>query len=278
MRGLKHHRANTFDFHQKVISRKLDAVFRARVSIHDPTVKTLFDNYDLAFANTRLTEMVRHGGFTKIDIDDFEELYSYKSRVMQDLLKEVTTVEHNRICNTCQNCTINEVNSFDHLLPQSEFPEFIVNPKNLFPSCSKCNGHKSTAWRNGFVGNFLNLYLDQLPQVQYLFVDLVVSPDPNGLIETYYDIRNTAGIEPNFFNRIYSHYHRLQLRKRFSLNSDSVITDLISTFKHAKNKNDTVDETINACNENRQILGFNHWKDILKIQLVNNPNFLARFP
>ena len=278
MRGLRYYNQNSFAFHRYVVSRKRDEALRNRVSIHDETIESLFGEYDTRFDTLNLSRLTPHNGFSVQDISDLDELYMYRSKPMQQLKIEVTTIENQRQCNTCQYCTISEVNSFDHILPREEFPEFVVNPKNLFPSCSKCNGHKSIAWRNGDRRRFLNLYIDQLPNEQYLFVNLTVATELFGLVETDFEVINTGRIDQELFEHIYSHYDRLHLCQRFALCSNDVITELENTFRAGTNKYITRDEVVRTCNLNRETFGFNHWRDILKIELSRHENFLARFP
>jgi hypothetical protein len=108
-------------------------------------------------------------------------------------------------------------------LPRSLFGEFIVNPKNLFPSCGECNGHKLA---NPSSSEFLNLYLDQLPSKQYLFVDIEI--DGRDMETTFYcDNRNK--ICDALFNTISNHYDKMHLFQRFTDNNDLVISPLIIT-------------------------------------------------
>lgn len=75
---------------------------------------------------------------------------------------------------TCQYCTLNSVNTLDHIIPKENYPEYAVHPKNLFPACSQCNSKKSNKWldnNNNF--EFINLYSHDLPNLQYLLQTLI---------------------------------------------------------------------------------------------------------
>ena len=129
----------------------------------------------------------------------------------------------------CQSCTINDGSTFDHIVPQGEFAEFIVHPKNLINQCGDCNPRKNASWRISGKRTTLNLYLDQLPDVQYLFVTADVG---NLAIETNFYLENQHGIDPDLFELISKPYQRLDLFRRFSDAADSVISSLNNIWNH----------------------------------------------
>ena len=145
MRKLKAYEQNCFDFHKKVLASKnntkKDPKYKGRVENLDGDVTQQFNLYDSLFAINNLP-LITNRPFDVQSTEDLKKLYSYDLNAIQKLKIKLTTTEAGRIVNTCQNCTINQVNSFDHFVPQSEFPEFSVNPKNLFPSCTECNSKK----------------------------------------------------------------------------------------------------------------------------------------
>ncbi|WP_269222496.1 HNH endonuclease [Flavobacterium sp. IMCC34518] len=205
---------------------------------------------------------------------DLLNLYSYSNSIISKLKIKLTTSEFNRVENTCQNCTIGEVSSFDHFLPKDEFPEFSVHPKNLIPSCSKCNGKKSVNWRNGLNSLFLNLYLDNLPDTQYLFVNV----DHN--LDFTFIIDNRNHIDLDLFSVIESHYIKLDLVNRFLENSNKVVSELSNTINSFKNKlprAEIIDSVIETESSNRVLYGSNYWQSILKLTLVNNAVFMNNF-
>jgi hypothetical protein len=206
---------------------------------------------------------------------DLLGLYGYRNKVLQELKRTVTTREVHRLISTCQNCTIGEINSFDHAVPKEEFPEFSVHPRNLFPSCSICNGHKSDVWRTGDRRLFLNLYLDRLPSIQYLFVDVTVRPTD---IDTTFRVENPGGIDADLFQRIAYHYEKLRLCVRFGENNDKVITPLKNALASSLNHL-SLDESValaqDTARRNRRSFGFNYWKSILELVLLDSDEFLA---
>lgn len=280
MKNLKPHSGDCFSFHENVIDSKYktktDPDFKTRVALLNPKIKSKIEEYSDKY-NSDSLQNITPIGFNGSEKADLLNLYDYNSKKIQKLKIELTTDENNRVNNTCQNCTISEVNSFDHYLPQSEFAEFVVNPLNLIPSCSKCNGHKNSVWRDHGKRKFLNLYIDKLPDVQYLFVKISLT-DTEIDLDYYLDSKN--GINKNLFELIEYHYDKLKLFERFKGNSDSVISELdTEILKYSKRLSLTeIKETIiEECQDNFRLLGRNNWKLVLKDALINDTDYLKRF-
>ncbi len=281
MRNLGPYSGDDFQFHQNILASKrnsaLDPDYKARVSGHNPNIEAKFDEYRIAFNSNSLESLTSHP-FSDIDRADINRLYSFKSKLIQELKIDITTTESNRIMNTCQNCTISEVNSFDHYIPKEEYCEFVVNPKNLFPSCTRCNSFKNAVWKDeNDNGLFLNLYLDELPEEQYLFVNLEFE---DGVVIANFSLDNPNGIDGSLYDKIVSHYSRLYLLERFTENMDSVMVTLENTINSFKGRlpiAEIVDSILENSERNKQYFGHNYWKSIMEIALVSNEDYLSRF-
>lgn len=269
MINLTHYQGDSFGFYSDALAAKRIQDYKNRMELIRVEVSRLFDDYSTAFHANDL-ETIRSHGYVNPQKDDLESLYSYGSSIVQKLKATLTTDSQNRLLNTCQNCTINSINSFDHFLPKSDFPEFSMNPLNLFPSCTECNSQKGRNWKDQN-GNrrFLNLYLDALPQEQYLFVDFDFTPNSvtcNFRLEQH-------GINDELFDRITSHYEDLNLLKRFRLESDKVITEMINSIQASRTtlENHQIAQIIKDTEARNKItFGFNHWKSILKETIVDH--------
>lgn len=277
MLNLKHYSENAADFLTEVIKGKRsspkDPDYKTRIDALAAGLKSHFTTYDTSFAADSL-QLLSPVGYAGTDKSDIIALYSYHSAIMQKLKLGVTTIELKRVVSSCQNCTIGEINSFDHTVPQTEFPEFVVHPKNLFPSCSRCNSHKSKIWREKGNRLFLNLYIDKLPSLQYLFITINVKP---GDIEASFSVSNPNGISKPLFDRISYHYEKLYLCARFSENIDKVVTPLkhcISSSLQSLTIEEAVDVAIETSNRNRKSFGFNYWKSLLELELLSSSVFL----
>lgn len=277
MKNINNSKRNSLDFHKAIVKSKnvtkVDPDFKNRLIALDSDIELLFNNYQFNFDRNCLEKTVPKL-FIEKSKNDLLSLYSYKSKLIQNLKAEITTTETNRIINTCQNCTLSEINSFDHILPKEEFCEFVVNPLNLFPSCTICNSYKGKYWSDNGKRIYLNLYLDKLPDLQYLFVDIEYEKETFGL--RFY-LENKYGINSELFSLIESHYKKLNLLERFSNNGDKVISPLqnqIKPYMKLLDINQIKTMSIETSNLNRNNFGFNYWESILQLNLINNSDFI----
>jgi len=280
MRNLTPSDEEPFEFFEKTCKSKkdskLDPQYKTRLSALAPQVKNCYLIYNKNF-NINQMRLVTPASLATKDANDLDRLYNYKGAVIQKLKQKLTTSANNRKISTCQNCTISEVNSFDHLLPRMPFMEFVVHPKNLFPSCTICNGYKSTVWLKEDMYTFLNLYLDQLPDEQYVFVNINME---DGVPVPDFKVKNKAGIDRNLFNTIYSHYSKLHLPRRFKENADQVITPLKISIESYLDKlplRDIIETQLEIAKRNQAANGNNYWKSILEIALLSDKDFLSQF-
>lgn len=276
MKNLNYYCGDCFDFYKDVVASKRnprsDPDFLSRVKILDDLIHECYQKYDEKFANNSL-ENLKEALLTMTVRDDLTKLYNYKNSVLQKLLIDLTSATGRRIFNTCQNCTINEVDSFDHYLSQSQFVEFNVNPKNLVPCCTACNRKKSAKWTENGNRIFLNLYLDHLPELQYLFVTIHGSDD---VLDVNYHLEKPDRMDSNFYRLIESHYMNLDLLRRFKINSDKIISNLatdISSFTGKLSYKDICDSIAVRAENNRRILGYNYWVSILELALIESKEF-----
>jgi hypothetical protein len=277
MKNLNFYPLDSFEFHKKAIAAKkvtkVDADIRTRLTALNGSIETLYKAYEVNFNANTLQELNAHG-YIDNEKSDLLSLYSFKSKIVQTFKAGITTTATNRIVNTCQNCTIGEVSSFDHVLPKEEFAEFVINPLNLFPSCSVCNSAKGKYWLENGERLYLNLYLDNLPDLQYLFVNIDFS---DGVFTTEFYLDNPNGIDASLFSLIKRHYTRLKLPQRFSDNNDAVIPTLqnkIKPYIGKLNLQMIIDTTIEQSQLNRDLYGFNYWQSVLELELLKNQDFL----
>lgn len=267
MKNLNYYTEDPFDFHTDVIGAKKNADLRQRLRALSNNIQLLFRNYTIHFRLNTLETVTTHG-YRNQNRDDLLNLYSYRNSRIAKLKTELTTNEFGRIINTCQYCTINETNSMDHILPKEDYSEFVVNPLNLFPCCTQCNSAKGNivTCAEGHRA-FLNLYLDELPEEQYLFVNFNIE---NEILQLEFYLENTNGIDVDLFNIINEHYTRLDLCNRFALNSNEVITNIQSSITNLANTPPI--EEISAYLENtaeskKNAFGYNFWKAIVENSL-----------
>jgi len=277
MKNLRYFPDSCINVYDDTVTRKRDAAFRTRIAPLYPTIKTCFSNYYNHFVNNRLEQLVPEVLCTAHSLD-LLNLYAYQSKAIRSVRKKIDDEQIFKITSTCQHCTINSVNSMDHFLAKSTYPEFAVHPYNLLPSCTECNGYKGTILITGGVRRFLNLYLDQLPEIQYLFLNIFGNDKSNMTYE--FELRNNGTIDPVLFAIIKNHYADLKLFKRMRLKSIEYLSELVNSIEIRKTNlslNVIVDEIAKTAQRNQQAYGVNHFKYVLEIALVQSPVFMNGF-
>jgi len=275
MHNLKPYVVEPYNVFAEAVSRKKDPALKLRLEEVSPEILSCYKLYKEHFDKNKLELLIPNPSCKK-NIDDLLSLYSFRNKVIRDLKKKIDNTQLSVISNTCQNCTINSVNTMDHVLSQKKFPEFIVNPINLFPSCSECNNYKSNAFAKNGNRKFLNLYLDNLPQEQYLFVS--IKRDISDDLVWNFTIENRSFIDKDLFAIIKSHYEMLNLFQRMKITSVKYVTELANSIKVRKANlsiTEICDEVIKTSDENRKVFGYNHFQYILETSLVQSSDFLA---
>ena len=156
---------------------------------------------------------------------------------------------------------INTANTLDHILPKkvdNGFPEFCDMPLNLFPMCGECNTNKGEKWLDTTGSmKYLNLYRDELPNVQFLFVSVNLDNSiltPNFFLKTdILDISISKKLKNTFFD--------LRIKNKYDEQGCLVFDEIkaaIQILKKYETNKDIIKQTIR--NDRNQL---NYWKDVL---------------
>jgi hypothetical protein len=277
MKNLNVFNGNTHDFLDDIISSKnyshKDPTYKQRVNVLSPNVKLCYNTYDVVHNGNNHVALVPHG-YINGDKEDLIKLYNPKAKKLVKFKNDATTILDNRASTVCQYCTINSANTLDHIVPKSNFAEFAVNPKNLLPACSECNGYKLDRFVFNNSRLFLNLYTDILPPEQYLFVDV---KNINGDIEADYRLSDVNINNAPLFALIESHYDRLYLFRRFKIKTNTIISEFVNSITSAVgviSREAFIQITLDKINKDKAIHGNNHYGLILQESLVSNVNFI----
>lgn len=278
MKNVKPYQDNSFEVHKKAVNKKHKGDLKDRLLLLNPSVEVEFKKFLAKFNINKLSSLIPDATLS-LSKDDLLTLYSYQSSVIISLRESIRKLQIKTIIATCQNCTIDSANTLDHILPKSDYPEFVVNPLNLFPCCSNCNSYKLDGTDNAAGQKYLNLYLDDLPKEQYLFVD--VSIDANKDLDFKFYLKNVGNkINATLFSIIESHYTRLHLFNRMKLKSIEYVSEFetkILAFNHRLKKEEIIDDLIKAVAKDKAAYGDNHWKCILELALLNSSLFTDKF-
>ena len=273
MRKIQHYPNDTFEFHKKAVKRKQASQEKEILQSVEKDIEDCYAVYNDKFRANSLSSLQPFDTNQQTK-DALIGLYQFKRKVFSDLFELLTTTIDNRRDMLCPNCTLTDCSQLDHYMPKSLFPEFSANPLNLMQCCSICNQKKLDRWLNGVHLLFLNLYIDDLPPVQYLFVDITMD---NGIPRFRFYLQNPGNIDPILFGRLESHYQGLDLCERFAERADNVISEIHRDYIASKVANVTPlqfwEMQKSRAMQEQTVFGFNYWRSTLLLECCNNPSF-----
>lgn len=275
MRNFREYNGSSKTVYLSAVARKMDMSLRARLNGISLGLGNQYDIYDDNFNQNKLGVLQKNVGFSAMS-NDIRSLYDYNSLAIRELREAIEKRIPAAIRYTCQYCTLTPVESFDHYLPQEEFPEYVIHTNNLIPCCKTCNGFKSFVWRN-FVGMrlFINLYRDPIPEERFLFVEII--DEGNGDMDFRYYLDNTEGIDTQMFSLLETHFDRLRLEERMRKKAVGIISELENSILSSNLDLTNIITEVKATAERNFIsYGSNYWKSIAEIALVESPIFIAR--
>lgn len=241
-----------------------------RLGLIESDIETAYDHYKQNFDISSLHTVTVRAWSSELK-DDLLSLYGYQKKIIRNIRNNITNQQIVTIQSTCQNCTLDSVNTMDHVLPKMKFPEYAVNGYNLFPCCSRCNGYKSEIVDHSA---FLNLFIEELPSVQYLFVRVCWELDS---VNFEFFLSNEKGLIPNeLYAQIENHYANLYLLQRMKDAARSYLSEFISSNKNyykKLGKDDVIEAVLESIEEDRIAYGYNYWKCCLKIALIESDIF-----
>lgn len=268
------------DFLNEVISSKRKGpketapYFKDRIKDLPRIILPVYPIYEHAFSKNTLHTVTASVNFTDDQKADAIKLYKYKSKPFVKLKNSIISRPNNYEEHTCQYCTINSVNTLDHIMPKDDYPEFAVYPKNLVPACSECNSYKSKKWMTGGVFECLNPYLHQLPTVQFLFASVNYV---NNTFDVSFYLDNSNYLIPSYlFNIIINHFYNLHLLERYKQASFKIISEFDNTIRGSLTTQ-SLDDAFNSARAtiylNQVNFGYNQFESILKLELCNGSGY-----
>lgn len=269
MKKVDHYTDDAFEFHKTVVSNKRDEHVKTLLSANESILKDAFDNYDFHFNEDSLIEIESLNLSHELK-KALLSLYRYDATAFRNLKNSLTTI-NGKVVVICPMCTIDTIGSFDHILPKEEYAEFVDHPKNLIPCCTTCNSKKNLYWKENGTFLFLNLYLDDIPEQQYLFLS-VTQTESWPILN--FSVKNENDIDEPIFNRISSHYSRLDLCRRFEEASGQYLSEIQDSIRSLKDMGHTdalIQTLLNqVCDKLQSREGPNFWKVVLLRNVVSN--------
>lgn len=274
MRNLNPYPHNSFDILNDAVGRKTDVAARNAIIAFLPGLQSKFLDFDRLFLFNQLESLIDDNQFNEIT-EHLLKLYGYQNVALRSIRTVLENLQPKSIRYTCQYCSLETIEQMDHVVSQSEFPEFAIHPKNLVPSCSKCNEKKGDQWRINGVKNVLNPYLDILPTQRYLFVNVFL--DNYNDVDFEYFLDYPDDIFPEISELIQRHFFKLNLLDRMRRSAIIHLSEfqirMIQEVSNGRSREELVETTFENSNSLREVFGANHWKPVMEEAIANSEVF-----
>jgi len=175
----------------------------------------------------------------------------------------------------CPYCLLRQPGSFDHFLPQAQFPEFSILAWNLVFVCETCNRRKG----EHFVGTpraILNPYFDPIPDSALLHAEMTIQA---GRPRLRFFIATTDPTVPNSILQLAErHLAALEIAKDIARIATSFVSTIVQAFAAQGPAPITAQELAEELDKRMHGLSeypVNHWEAAVIAALESEPGFLA---
>ena len=266
MHNLKPYPDDAFSLYKDAVKGKDDGDAKDRLVAAEDSVQSYYQEYDKHFQTNTLWNIAPkrvNGSLAK----DLYDMYGFDAAIVKQVKKWLRENNPVTVYGVCQHCGMVPFDTMDHILPHTPYPEYAVHARNLIPCCTDCNRRKSGR-------DILNLYIDVLPEVEYLFMDVKANGDT---IDLTFRLDNSQGLilEP-LFDKISNHYTKLELCDRLRYYAmTKVVGFVIQIYKtYEKDGKQVVIDKVNEDIEDlRKAYGYNYWEVAFQKGLVNSDVF-----
>ena len=114
----------------------------------------------------------------------------------------------------CCYCSYGDVEEIDHLLPETRYAQYSIYPKNLIPSCHRCNRKKWGFWPSKQPDNFIHPYFEDYSNKRWLDAEVIFL---TGQPVVRYSISQIDFSDASIPIRIENQFNRLELGERYSV-------------------------------------------------------------
>lgn len=202
------------------------------------------------------------------DKSEYQNLYSFNFSPIVKYVEELSKL-NNGISEMCPICEANDANTLDHFIPQTKYPLYVVHPRNLIPCCSECNGHKSANVLNGAQRIYWNAYIDNPPDEQYLFCDVV---ERDGKPFCKYRIQQ-GNIDAHTFQIIKRTFNDCNLAIVYHEHSTNIVNSLRDNLINAIIRFGDLEKSVNLVRILIQSANKNDWRLVTKNSLLDSDIF-----
>ena len=173
----------------------------------------------------------------------------------------------------CPYCSVATVESLDHYLPQSVYPEFAVLAQNIVPSCSRCNRIKDNTCFNTSGKNLAHLYYVEIPRDPILHACVAI--EKQSVTWKYY-LENNGTIDDAIFQSIENLFTILSLADLYGQHSAIEMIPMVEYLDELFQRGGAVwlREYLQAMAKSARIRqGANYWKTALLKSLAESKEF-----
>lgn len=248
---------------------------KSRLSFLKPSLSLKYFNYQRNYLLDTL-EAVTQYNYNTQDHSDLENCYLNSTASLGEMVKNIRLNQEKDLQGTCQYCGIQKPNTIDHYLPKSDFPEFSILALNLLPCCGDCNSKKHNYWLDQGNRGIINFYIDNLPQIQFLFCDITFE-NGHGIPNVTFNLNIPTSVDARLSQIIINHFTRLELCDRYLDYTHDFITNKIDSIVSYLNSDDVNEigdriqkESVNL--ERRY--GINNWRTVLTNEMSSNVEFI----
>lgn len=204
--------------------------------------------------------------------------YSSKTKAVDNFLGRIIDAQTDEFKQICPYCLILPRTTFDHYVPEENYPVFSVLGKNLIPSCTTCNGKKLTYWRDSGNRAIIHYLNDTIPNVQFIFGTLTFSQNTPTI---NFNLRRGPGVPTRFYSLARLHFQRLDLLARYKKAVASLLGDITvdidsvrAEFGNALTAQAITNILLNKSNRLKLLYGNNYWKSISLNILAGSPQYI----
>lgn len=260
-----------FEWHTNIVCKKRNPN-RSILQGIETRVEERFNEYETATNSNTLESIIKDEDLLGFR-DELQGCYGSKTIKLSEMLKVVSDSQSAGVLKWCPYCGLTRPGSYDHYLPKEDFPEFSVNPQNLVSCCTNCNSSKGARWIDEGERLFIHFYSDEVPEAQFLFVDLSHN---EGAFCARFRVIKPEMADDVMWAVIEKHFHELKLLGLYKDNANDEISEILNMcLAHLADDGSNVSVFLEKLAQGQEkTFGKNHWRIVLMRALAKYDVFL----
>ena len=272
--------ASYLDQYIAIRDKKHQPVRGQLTAIH-PLIARRYLNYEDALER-RALNLMKCDPAAIAQADILRSCYNGTTKALKALKERIRAAQPERLLKYCPMCGTTLPGTYDHYLPAVDFPELSVHPMNLVPCCGTCNSKKDDYWISDRERLFLHAYTDEIPDQQFLYVELIEVMGLRSVGANFRLIR-PDDLSDQVWSLIDKHFHRLELLKRYDERGNDEIAEIIADCRSyiQESGHDPRNFLQSRARDRALVYGRNHWIAVLMNAMAVHaglPTWVARVP